>query len=351
MSAVRRCAAFATVIVVECLAAHAAIAAVADRSASTASESATVTVRAQSVGEQFQAYGQVQPIAVLPVRAVEAGVVAALRVFPGSRVKAGETLATLTGPEIQSLLVSREGAVRSTRIQLAAERQRLTAQLSTEQAVAAATAALNTARAQLEVAQAMSTLRVPSAGTVLAVSVAEGERVAAGQTLMTLQTTNGLWLTARYYGRDAQSIRVGMTGRFEPAAGGPPVPVKVVAVSAVLAPDGGESVGLLATDLSVDGRGKSAAPWFNGEKGAVILEGPTHALIVVPTRALILDRAHWWVLVRTPKGDRPQEVVPGPSRGWQTYIERGLTPAERVVVQNAYLEFHRGISQHYTPPD
>ena len=34
-----------------------------------------------------------------------------------------------------------------------------------------------------------------------------------------------------------------------------------------------------------------------------------------------------------------------------TYISRGLKPGEQVVAENAYLEFHRGISQRYTPPD
>jgi cobalt-zinc-cadmium efflux system membrane fusion protein len=330
-----------------------------------ASESGTITVRAEPVAAQFQAFGQVEPIAVLPVRTVEAGAVAALRVVPGSQVTAGEALATLTGPEIQSLLVSREGAVRSASTQLAGtkrtlaiERRQLTVHLSTlrsvaaaQSALAAAMAAFNTARAQLEVAEQMSTLRAPSAGTVLGISVAEGERVAAGQTMVTLQTNGRLWLTASYYGMDATAIRVGMRGRFEPTAGGAPATVSVAAVSAALAPDGGESIGLLAADRPAGGKESSPALWLNGEKGTVTLEGPARALIAVPTRALILDQAHWWVLVRTQTGDRRQQVVPGPTRGWQTYIERGLEPGERVVVQNAYLEFYRAISQHYTPPD
>ena len=308
------------------------------------------------ITERFQAYAQVEPVVVLPVRATETGVVSSLRVLPGSRVKAGETLAILAGPEIRSLLVSRAGAVRSARARLASarrslliERRQLGAQLSTQQAVAAARsavaaarAAFDTAQARLEGAREMRRPRAPSAGTVLAVDVADGERVAAGQTLCTLQANGRLWLTASYYGQDAAAIRVGMTGRFQPAAGGTSVPVKVAAVSASLASDGGESVGF---------RAASAASWRNGETGTVMVDGATRPVIAVPTRALILDRARWWVLVRTAQGDRRRQVVPGPTRGWQTFIERGLAPGERVVVQNAYLEFHRGISQRYTPPD
>ncbi|MHB8815238.1 MAG: HlyD family secretion protein, partial [Steroidobacteraceae bacterium] len=150
-----------------------------------------------------------------------------------------------------------EGALDSARAQLAAaqrslaiERQQLGAQLSTEQAVAsaesalaAARAAFETARAELQTVREMGTLRAPEAGTVVAVNAAEGERVMAGEPLLTLQTKNGLWLRAVYYGLGA--IHMGMTGQFEPAAGGPPVPVKVVALAAALGPDGGESVGLV----------------------------------------------------------------------------------------------------------
>ncbi|MGH8142505.1 MAG: efflux RND transporter periplasmic adaptor subunit, partial [Steroidobacteraceae bacterium] len=201
-------------------------------------------------------------------------------------------------------------------------------------------------------AQQMQTLRAPSAGTVLAINAAEGERVTPGQTVLTLQTDNRLWLAAKYYGADAAAIRVGMAGQFRPASGGAPVSVKVTAVSAALAPDGGESVGLVRTDDSRVPAGREpAAPWLNGERGTVILSGPTRQLVAVPTRALILDQARWWVLVRTPNGVQTQAVVPGPTRGWDTFIEQGLSPGQQVVVQNAYLEYHRGIAQRYTPPD
>lgn len=360
-----RCAALAAILILECFSARAEKAATSGNTAPAGPEAGTVTVQGQPVTEHFQAYGQIRPIALLPVHAVQPGVVAAMRVVPGSRVKAGQPLATLSGPEIRSLLVRRKSAVRSARIRLAAakrllaiERRQLSAQLSTLQSiaaaqstVAAATAAFDTARTQLRVAKEMSTLRAPSAGTVLAVNAAAGERVAAGQTVLTLQASNRLWLKAAYYGADAASIRVGMKGQFRPATGGVPVPVRVAAVSAAIEPDGGESVGLLATDPVTRGTAAPATPWLNGQRGTVMLTGETRPMLAVPTRALILDRARWWVLVRTSKGDRPRAVVPGPTRGWQTFIERGLAPGERVVVENAFLEFHRGISHHYMPPD
>jgi hypothetical protein len=71
----------------------------------------------------------------------------------------------------------------------------------------------------------------------------------------------------------------------------------------------------------------------------------------VPTRALILDQGTWWLLVHTPQGIRRQAVVPGPSRGESTLIEKGLHPGAEIVVDNAYLLFHRDFSKSFQAPD
>lgn len=152
-----------------------------------------------------------------------------------------------------------------------------------------------------------------------------------------------LWLKAAYYGADVTAVRAGMSGLFVPAGSSRPVPVKVCAKFGLLRADGGESVAMLATSTRPD--------WVNGMFGTVTLNGPVQTLVAVPTRALILDRGRWWVLTRTPAGDVPQEVEPGPTRGWQTFIERGLKPGTRIVVANAYLQYHRNVAQSYQAPD
>lgn len=365
MSIVSAHTAVAAMLILTCVAAHADSLSPPPWTASNASAAGTVTVTAQPVARAFPAYGQVQPIAPLPVSAGEPGIVSQVRVLPGSTVKAGEVLATLAGPEIGLLLTQRQGAERSARSRLTTAqrvfviaRRQFSVQLSTRQAVAAAqsavaaaNAAFDTAQSELRVAQDLRTVRAPSTGTVLAVDAAEGERVMAGQTVFTLQTTNRLWLAAVYYGVDAMALRVGMSGQFQPASGGPSLPVKLVAISAAVTPDGGESVGLVALDPHGSPGHERPAPWSNGERGSVTLAGPREELVAVPTRALILDQAHWWVLVQTRQGIHQQAVVPGPTHGWETFIEQGLSPGQRIVVDNAYLEFHRGISQRYTPPD
>ncbi|HEV2441678.1 MAG TPA: efflux RND transporter periplasmic adaptor subunit [Steroidobacteraceae bacterium] len=325
----------AAMLIFRCVAAHAQTA-------------PTLTVRAQPVTETFQAYGQIQPVALTQVSAVEAGIVSRL-VLPGERVTAGQVLAVLGGVQAQSLLLQRRGALRAASVQLAADRRKLAAHLVTRQTVAADEAAYETARGQLQVALGTLTLRAPADGQVIGVEAANGSRVAAGQLILTLQTSRP-WLQATYYGAEALAIHPGMTGQFQPPSGAP-IPVRVKTVSQALGADGGEQVGLFPELPLGSGPAAAAASWRSGQWGTVTLLGATRPMIAVPTRAVILDRARWWVLVRTPGGDRQQQVVPGPASDWTTYISQGLSPGEQVVVANAYLEFHRGIGQRYAAPD
>ena len=338
--------------------------AVSTKPARARSTDATVLVTAVPVTRQLSAYAEVRPIVPVRVRAAEAGAIIATRVLPGATVRAGEALATLGGPEIDALLARRQAAVSGARARsatarhlLAIARERLALDLDTRQAVLVAQSDFATARAQLmaataalQAARALHTLRAPVNGRVLAIDAADGERVSAGRTVITLFAADQLWVRASYYGADADAIHLGMTGSFRPSAGAAPVPVRVVAVAASLAADGGEVVGLAA--VHHDG----APPrrddrWIAGERGIVTIDAGRRSMVAVPTDALVLDQARWFVLVDTSKGIERREVIPGPVHGWQTFVAQGLRAGERVVAQNAYLEFHRDIAAHYTPPD
>lgn len=316
-----------------------------------------MTAQLATVTPHLEAYGQVEPIAVLPVSAAETGVVTGLQILPGMRVRTGQALAHLNGPEIQSLLMQSEADVRSASAQLAAsqknlaiQQQQLASHLSTRQAVhqaegavAQAQTSFDNAQSRLKAARQMMILSAPASATVLALNATNGELVNAGQPILTLQIANRLWLKAAYYGADLSKIRVGMTGMFSPADGSESVPVQVTAVFGSLTAGGGESIALVPATPGIQ--------WINGEFGKVTLNAPPRKLVAVPTRSLILDQGKWWVMVHTPQGDRPKAVEPGPAKGWNTFIERGLAPGTLVVVNNAYLLFHSSISEHYQIPD
>jgi RND family efflux transporter MFP subunit len=315
------------------------------------------TAKTQAMSREIAAYATVEPRSVLRLRVGIAGVVANLTVQPGDAVAAGAELGRLTGPPVDALLAARraelaaaDAIVKAAQQELAITREKVAGRLSTRGAVARDRAALSdaqakrdTARAALQAFEEMTRIRAPRAGRVLQVDALSGERVAAGETLLTLLPANNLWLRAAFYGADADAVSVGMSGTFVPVGGGPPSPVTVRTVVGAFRSDGGRVVNLEPL----------AAPpgWVDGQTGTVTLDAGTISGVAVPTRALILDRAKWWVLVHGAKGDVPREVTPGPSRGALTLITRGLASGSAVVVENAYLEFHRGISGHYQPPD
>lgn len=318
----------------------------------------TAIARARMVTIPLKAYARVESVALVRVKAGRAGFLTGLGTVPGEMVKEGAVLGRLVGPPVDALLADRKsevvsagGEVAATREVLDLERKKLAEHLSTlkevyraEAALTSAQARLDNARSRLAALKASLVVRAPAEGRVLSTEAASGERVAPGQTILTLQPSGGLWLVADFFGADAGAVRAGMTGRFEAAGGGQAVPVKVRTIIGATRPDGATAVGLVST--------RSTPGWRRGEMGSVTLDGAKRAMVEVPTRALILDRAQWWVLVRTREGNRPQVVVPsGVADGGSTLIERGLAPGTEVLVENAYLEFHRGISERFQASD
>lgn len=334
-----------------------AVVLIAQRAAAQNSTPDFVTVQAREVAPELIAYGQVEPIAVVPVSAAEPGVITDLRVRPGTHVRAGEQLAHLSGPAISSLLLQGDADVRGAKAQfdaaqksLTIEQQQLSTHLATRQAVqqaesaeAQARTAFDNAQSRLKSVRQMMTVIAPANGVVLALSSADGALVSGGQTILTIQPVGQLWLQANYYGRNLAGIRIGMSGSFAPSDGSQAIPVRVVSIPGTIGAGGGESIALEPSNAH--------SVWLSGEAGTVTLKSPSRKLVEVPTRALIVNQGKWWVLVHTPKGNHAQEVVPGPAEGWNTIIQSGLTPGTEIVVNNTYLLFHSGIAEQYQIPD
>lgn len=316
-----------------------------------------VTAQPRTVTAQLTAYARVVPIAIATLLTAQAGVVQALNAEPGQHVATGTALGKLGGPEIQALLAQRRGAVaaaqaavKASRELLRIARQQRVTHLSTRQAVYKAQSAQTQAKARLSAAQTAlqaakhnTRLRAPDSGTIISLAAASGERVGQGQTILTLQPDHRLWVKAIYYGSDTRRLHVGMAGRFIPADGSTPIAVQIARVMPSIQTGGGLPVGLRAQNKSES--------WRSGEAGTVVLQGTRQTGVTIPTRALILYHSQWWVLIKAPNGDRRQRVTPGSSRGSDTLITRGLSAGTQVVVDNAYLRFHRDFSQHYQPPD
>lgn len=322
-----------------------------------AQSTGTITARRISFTPRLRAYAQVEPIATIPINAPQAGILTHLRAVPGTRVRAGQILAQLTGPSIQNLLHQDRANLRSARAQLSAaqkslaiQQRQLHAHLSTRQAVqqaasavAKAQATLDNAQSQLSAVRQMTTIVAPTAGTVLSLSSSSGELVAPNQSILTLQPLHALWLRATCYGASLGAIRTGLIGTFYPSDGSPAIPVRVQAIAGAINPNGGESVFLAPLH--------STPHWLAGTFGSVALNLPAKKMIAVPTRALILSHGKWWIMVHTPHGNRPRQVTPGPAHGFDTYVTSGLAPGAQVIVNNAYLLYHSSIDEHFQIPN
>jgi multidrug efflux pump subunit AcrA (membrane-fusion protein) len=196
---------------------------------------------------------------------------------------------------------------------------------------------MTVARADLDMLREADRLRSPVAGVVQSVAVANGDWVAAGKIVATVQPETGSWLRAVIYG---DPLPAGTSGSFTPGNGGAPVRVTLRGALGMAQPDGGLPVALVPEH--------EVPP---GASGTVTLDLPAQRVTLVPSAALILDKGRWWVMLHKNEGDQPVQVTPGPAHGYDTVIRSGLRAGQDVVVTNAYLLYHRGVAAVYRPPD
>ena len=316
---------------------------------------APIVVPERSFSASLTAYALVEPVALVTVPALVDGTLVQWQALPGTAVRKGEVLGRLAGPERAKEVAEARSALdrAESALDLAKRNEAVVHQtypvISNSQKLAEAQAAVTQAGSALRAAKALwafvskeGEIRAPVGGTVTDVAVTEGQSVTAGTVLARLEDPARLWARAVFYGRDALGLEAGMKGLFTPAEGGEPVPVQVRGVIAPVRPDGGRAVGCVSI---------GPATWISGQAGTLRLEGAAASWPAVPERALVLRGQQWYVLVAGPSGEERREVELGPeSDGWRAIV-RGLKAGDRVVVNDAYLRFHRDVAKSYTPPD
>lgn len=176
-------------------------------------------------------------------------------------------------------------------------------------------------------------LRAPIAGTVTTLEVREGQRVNAGQTLMTINGLTSVWVEAAIPQAQASSIRSGT-----------PVTVRVDAWPGRVF---NGQVETLLPDIDNATRTQSARIVLSNPDGAlapgmfahVALSPASEApVIVVPDEALIADGESTRIIVTEGDGHfRAATVTPGRTSGGMTEIRGGLTDGQRIVVSGQFL--------------
>lgn len=299
----------------------------------------------------ISAFASVRSCGLISIASTEPGVLAGLAILPGQMVTAGQPIARLSGPQITAASIqananlnSALAAERAASESLTAEQQKLIQRLSTQQLVAQAQSALVAAKSQVTTAQAnvnmlrqSTILSAPLTGSIQSVTAANGDVLANGQVVATIQPNTGSWLKAVFYG---EAVPAGATGVFTPSNGGNTIKVSLRGAFGVSQPDGGLPVALTTSQ-----------PLIPGAFGTVTLDLPAQTVTLVPSEALILDKGQWWVMRHNASGDHPVKVIPGATEGYDTIIKSGLKPGDDVVAVSAYLLYNRGIAALYQPPD
>ena len=246
---------------------------------------------------------------------------------PYTVVKAGEPLADLLAPQWSSALAE-YGALQQAQSAdakdlRAASRERL-------QVLGLTPADIRAARRG---SGAAITLHAPQAGVVTTLDVREGQRVTAGQTLMTVNGLSTVWIEAALPQAAAGTVRSGT-----------PVVVTVDALPGRLFHG---TVETLLPDVDAMTRTQRARIVLDNPDGALspgmfasvqLNPTPDEAVPVVPGDALIATGTHTRVILAEGDGHfRAVSVRTGRAAGGYTEVLDGLHGGEKVVVSGQFL--------------
>lgn len=199
----------------------------ADHSSQAASEPValvkTQPLQKRILPTQLTAYGEVTTGKVEGVSFPRAGQVSQLLVTQGQQVKRGTPLATLASdPSAQLAYNQAVNAVHYAQGELKRQQELFALQLATQSQVDNARKALRDAEATLAAQEklggnvASATVRAPFDGVVTALSVAQGDRLQPGATILQLGHTDSLRVQLGIEPDDSRRIRAGMPVTLAP---------------------------------------------------------------------------------------------------------------------------------------
>ncbi|WP_353888496.1 efflux RND transporter periplasmic adaptor subunit [uncultured Sphingomonas sp.] len=203
----------------------------------------TVAPRQGALPAIVTAFGSVAPseIGTRTFNEAQPGQVTRLFVVPGSVVKAGQPLATfVTAPTSRSAYEQAASALAAAQKARATTAQLLSQQLATTDQLVQADKAVSDARTALAALQAegagspVHTIAAPFAGVVTAVAVAQGERTAAGATILTVARSGGIVVTVGVDPSQRGALAVGQTASIRRLSGGGTLQGRIVRVDGAL---------------------------------------------------------------------------------------------------------------------
>lgn len=184
---------------------------------------ATRPVQKQTLANALTVFGDVTTGTVVTVSFPRAGQITQLRVMAGQRVAAGAALATLSSdPTAQLAFAQAASAARFAQGELDRNQQLFALQLATRSQVDAARKALQDANANLVAQRSLggdlgqAVVVAPFDGVVVALSAAQGDRLAAGAAILQLGHTDALRVQLGIEPSQSRLVRVGMPVTLSP---------------------------------------------------------------------------------------------------------------------------------------
>jgi RND family efflux transporter MFP subunit len=166
-----------------------------------------------AVTDEVRAVGLLTPRDELRLSFKVGGVIDAVMVDAGDRVKAGQVLAVLKRTEVEAAVAQATEAAEKARRDLERARQLRADEVATEEQVEDLTTAYNVARSNLQAAQfnaRFARIEAPADGVVLQRLAQASELVQGGQPVVVLGATDQGWIVrASLADRDAVRVTVG----------------------------------------------------------------------------------------------------------------------------------------------
>ncbi len=295
------------------------------------------TVETAAAADTLRAVGYVTPADEVRLAFKAGGIVRAIHVGQGERVRRGQLLATQADDEVAAAVAQARALADQADRDLERGSALLADEVATREQVEGLATARAVAAAGLRAAEfnaRHARIEAPADGIVLQRLAEPDELVAAGQPVLVVGITSGGWIVrATLADRDVVRVQAGMTGEVTlDALPGRVFRVTVVEVAAAADP----ATGTYEMKLAIEA---GDARLVQGLVAKVTLAGPRPEPVpVVPVTALLeADGSTATVFVVGTDGDSARRVPVRLGRlvGERVEVLGGLAPGDRVVTEGA----------------
>ena len=305
----------------------------------TAADAAPVrvtTVEMASAAETLRAIGIVMPADEVRLAFKTGGMIQAIHVEQGDRVRRGQLLATLADDEVAAAVAQAQAIADKSARDLERGKALLADEVATreqvedlETAQSVASAALRTALFNARHAR----IEAPGDGVVQRRLAEPDELVAAGQPVLVVGNTGGGWIVrAALSDRDVVRVKAGTPAEVTlDAFPGRKFTATVTEIAAAADPQ----TGTYELKLAIDPQGEHFVQGLVAK--VVIADQDAKGVSVVPVTALLEADGRAAVVYVVAEGDRARRVPVQTGRllGERIEIVTGLAPGDRVVTEGA----------------